>query len=386
MNGELLAKITSIEKEKGIDREVVIEAVKSALISAAKKLLNYKGEDISVEIDKETSQIKVFVGDTQLASSDFGRIAAQTAKQVMTQKIREAERNAIYEEYKNKMGSLINGLVHRIERGSIVVDLGKTEGIVPRVEQSPRERYKQGDRIRAIVLDVRKADSRPQIILSRVSTGLVAALFELEVPEIYEKIVQIKSIAREAGNRTKIAVSSNDEKVDCVGACVGIRGSRVKDIVRELQGERLDIIRWSKDAGEFIKEALSPAEISAIELNEEEHAAGIVVEDDQLSLAIGGRGQNVRLASKLTGWGINISGKSALKALSDVKLSKLESVGPKMGRLLESKGFKDIATVSQATPAALREVPGIGEKTAKKIIGSAKEIMKTRSRDESKGI
>ena len=306
-NNELLLIIEQIERDKGIEKDILIEAIESAVASAAKKLWTVdKDDEVIVKLDRKTGKLSVMAGDEEIRSGEFGRIAAQTAKQVVIQKIREAEKNVIYEEYKQKVGQIISGTVYRFERGSMIVDLGKTEALLPREEQSRKEEFKQGDRVRALVLDINREQKGPQIILSRSSKSFVRRLFEMEVPEIYEGIVEIKAIARSVGDRTKIAVTSKDDKVDCVGACVGMRGSRVKNIVNELQGEKLDIVRFSDDIKEYIQAALSPAEISQIQINYLDKIANIIVAEDQLSLAIGRQGQNVRLASELVGWELDI--------------------------------------------------------------------------------
>ena len=291
MNGELLAVLDHIEREKGIKREILISAVETALVSAARKVLGPKAQDdISVKLDPATGDIKVFQGRKKIDSDEFGRIAAQTAKQIIIQKIREAERDVIFNDYSTRVGTVISGSVHRFEKGDIIVDLGRTEAVLPKKEQIPRETYKQGERVRAYVLDVKRTGRGPQIILSRTHPGLVKRMFELEVPEIIEGIVEIKAIAREAGERTKIAVWSKDSKVDSLGACVGMRGSRVKEIVRELHGEKIDIIKWNEDSAEFIAASLSPAQISKIKIDKENKKVEVIVEDDQLSLAIGKKG------------------------------------------------------------------------------------------------
>ncbi len=394
MNGELLAVLDHIEREKGIDREVLIGAVETALVSAAKKTLGPKAGDVSVKLDRTTGLIKVYSGDKEVPSDDFGRIAAQTAKQIIIQKIREAERDVIYLDFQSRMGNVTTGTIYRFEKGNIVVDLGKTEGIIPRREQSLKETFRQGDRIKAYVLDVKKTGKGPQIILSRSNPGLVKKLFELEVPEIYEGIVEIKSISREAGDRTKIAVSSKDEKVDCVGACVGMRGSRVKNIVKELQGEKIDIVRWNEDIKEYIIAALNPAKVANIKLDKETKKALVTVDDDQLSLSIGKKGQNVRLAAKLTGWNVDIKSKTALveaevakpeeekavakeevKAKKEKDISLIPGVGPKMKEALEVAKFKTIESIASASIEELTKVKGIGKKTAEKISKGAKEIL-----------
>lgn len=396
MNGELLAILDSIEHEKGISKEVLISAVESALVSAAKKALGVKSvEEISVRLDRDSGQIQIFSGDKQIQPlADFGRIAAQTAKQVIIQKIREAEKEVVYNEFQNKIGDIVSGSICRFEKGNIIVDLGRTEGLLSRKEQSPKEEYRQGERIKAYVLEVKKEAHGPQIILSRSHPGLVKKLFEIEVPEIYEGIVEIKSVAREVGDRSKIAVRSKDEKVDCVGACVGMRGSRVKNIVRELYGEKIDIVRWSEDIREYITAALSPAIVSEIKINKDQMRSEVIVEDDQLSLAIGRRGQNVRLACKLTGWNIDIRPKSALvappkevevkvevkakaKAKAVISLTDLPGIGLKLDCALTEAGFKTLESVAGADPKELMKVKGIGDKKAIKIIEEARKLVRT---------
>ena len=376
MNQELLLILDSIERDKGVKKDILVKAIESALMSAARKKLGKHIMDIKVEFDQETGEFKVFGPDGSELSGDFGRISAQTAKQVIIQKIREAERDVVFEEYQGKVNDIASGGVHRFEKGTIVVDLGRAEGILPRREVPQNEEYRQGDRIKALITEVRKTPKGPEILLSRTNPGLVKRLFELEVPEIYEGIVDIKNVAREAGDRSKIAVYSKDEKVDAVGACVGMRGQRVKSIVRELGGEKLDIIRWSVDAGEFICASLSPAEISSIKLNESEKRAEVIVADDQLSLAIGKKGQNVRLAAKLTGWNIDLRSKDEMEKVSKVLVAELEGVGPKTAKALTKAGFKTAGDIAKVDAKSLTKVDGVGKKTAEKILKSAKALIK----------
>ena len=376
MNGELLSVLDHIEREKGIKREILIAAVESALISAARKASNANVEDISVKIDPKTGDIKVLSGEKEVPSGDFGRIAAQTAKQVIIQKIREAERDVIYTDFQQRMGHLVTGTVHRFERGNIVIDLGKSEAIIPKKEQVAKEKYKQGERVRGYVIDVKKGGKEPQVILSRVHPGLVKRLFELEVPEISEGIVEIKAIAREAGDRTKIAVWSKDEKVDCVGACVGMRGTRVKDIVREMHNEKIDIVKWSEDITEYVTAALSPAKISKTKTDKEDKKVQVLVDEDQLSLAIGKRGQNVRLAVKLTGWDIDIKPKSALVEKVEVSVAQLPRIGPKTYEALVKAGFATVEKIAKADAKELTQIPGVGKKSAQNLIEAAKEKLK----------
>ena len=385
MNGELLAILEHIEREKGIDKEILLIAVETAMVSAVKKVIGAKEtQNISVKIDRSTGKISVFCEDKEIKSVDFGRIAAQTARQVMIQKIREAEKDVIYQEFISKVGSVVSGTVYRFEKGNLIVDLfGKTESIIPRREQVSKEQFRQGERIRAYVLEVKKEPKGPQIILSRSHPNLVRKFFELEVPEIYEGIVEIKSISREPGERTKIAVWSKDEKVDSVGACVGMRGSRVRNIVSELQGEKIDIIRWNDDIREYINSALSPAKISEIRLDKEKQQAEVIVADDQLSLAIGKHGQNVRLASRLVGWELDIRSKPAPK--EEVKLTKegpsiadIHGVGEKILSILVESGFSTLESLAEADVNTLSQIKGIGVKKAEKIIKESKNILKTK--------
>lgn len=337
MNRELISVIDEIGRQKGIDKARVIGAIESALQTAAKKRFG-QAENIQVEIDPKTGEISVVskkvivdevanpkaeislqearqydseaeVGDeigSLIEMNELGRIAAQTAKQVIFQKVREAEWEAVQKEYSTRQGDLVNGIILGMERRNYLVDLGKTEALLPIQEQIPRETYRRGDRVKAMLLEVRRTPKDVQVILSRSHPQFVAKLFELEVPEIMEKIIEIKSVVREPGDRTKIAVTSREKAVDPVGACVGIKGSRVQAVVRELRGEKIDIITWTQDPRVFIAEALNPATIEKVGIDEEKKSALVVAADSQLSLAIGKNGQNVRLAARLTGWKIDI--------------------------------------------------------------------------------
>lgn len=376
MNQDLLAVLDYIEREKGIKKDILIKAIESALISAARRNLGKHVTDIKVEFDSQTGDFKVFRPDGKEVSGDFGRISAQTAKQVIIQKIREAERDVVFEEYQHKVNDIASGSVHRFEKGLIIVDLGRVEGILPKREIPPNEEYRQGDRIKALVVEVKKAAKGPEILLSRNSPGLVKRLFELEVPEIYEGIVEIKSVSREAGDRSKIAVYSKDDKVDPVGACVGMRGQRVKNIVRELGGEKIDIVRWSVNIGDFISASLSPAEIMSVKTNESEKRAEVIVADDQLSLAIGKKGQNVRLAAKLTSWNIDIRSKSEIDEVKEVSIGEVKGIGPKTEKLLIKAGFNTLGKIVKLDIKDLTAIKGIGKKTSEKILKAAKELMK----------
>src|SRR5438552_9330332 len=337
MNRELISVIDELGRQKGIEKSRVIGAIEAALQMAAKKRFG-QAENIQVEIDSKTGEISVVskktivdavtnpktevslqearqfdseaeVGDeigSVIEMSDLGRIAAQTAKQVIFQKVREAEWEAVQKEYSTRQGDLVNGIILGVERRNYLVDLGKTEAVLPIQEQIPRETYRCGDRVKAMLLEVRRTPKDVQVILTRSHPQFVSKLFELEVPEVLEKIVEIKSIVREPGDRTKIAVASREKAVDPVGACVGIKGSRVQAVVRELRGEKIDIIAWTSDPRVFIAEALNPATIEKVGIDEEKKSALVVVADSQLSLAIGKNGQNVRLAARLTGWKIDI--------------------------------------------------------------------------------
>ena len=337
MNRELISVIDEIGRQKGIDKARVIGAIESALQTAAKKRFG-QAENIQVEMDPKTGEISVVskkiivetvsnpkaeislqearqydseaeVGDeigSLIEMNELGRIAAQTAKQVIFQKVREAEWEAVQKEYSTRQGDLVTGIILGMERRNYLVDLGKTEALLPIQEQIPRETYRRGDRVKAMLLEVRRTPKDVKVILSRSHPQFVAKLFELEVPEIMEKIIEIKSVVREPGDRTKIAVTSREKAVDPVGACVGIKGSRVQAVVRELRGEKIDIITWTQDPRVFIAEALNPATIEKVGIDEEKKSALVVAADSQLSLAIGKNGQNVRLAARLTGWKIDI--------------------------------------------------------------------------------
>ncbi len=393
MDSELLVILEQLERDKGIDKEILIQAVEAAVASAAKKVWNVdKEEEVKVVLDRKTGKLTAFSGSQEIKSKDFGRIAAQTAKQVVIQKIREAEKDVVFSEYQTRIGQIVSGSVYRFEKGNLIVDLGKTEAFVPRSEQSPKEEFKQGDRIRAYVLEVKRETKGPQIVLSRAHPNFVRRLFELEVPEIFEGIVEIKAIARDAGERTKITVYSKEEKVDCVGACVGMRGSRVKSIVSELHGEKIDIVRYSDDMKEYIQASLSPAQISQIHLNKEQKAAEILVADDQLSLAIGKHGQNVRLASRLLGWELNIRPASVpvpeekqeekpeeekpKEGKSGGALADLTGVGEKLVSALSEAGLDSLEKIAKASIENLTEIKGVGKVKAEKIIKQAKQLLK----------
>lgn len=344
MNAEFMNALTDLERERGIDKNILIEAIETALISAYKKHFG-ANQNAKVMIDSDTGEIHVYavkivreeieeegvditleearkinpayeVGDTleiEVTPNAFGRIAAQTAKQVVVQRIREAERGIIYEQFAEKENEVLTAIVHRIERGNIYVELGRAEGIIPVSETVYNEAYNINERLKVYVLEVKKTNKGPQIVVSRTHPFLIKRLFELEVPEIRQNVVQIKSIAREAGGRTKMAVWSEEKDVDPVGACVGHRGTRIEKVVEELNGEKIDVVPWSADPIEFIANALRPAKVVMVQINEDEKAAKVIVPDYQLSLAIGKEGQNARLAAKLTGWKIDIKSQSQME-------------------------------------------------------------------------
>jgi len=305
MNQEIMRIVDAIAKNRNIDREIVVADLEAAMVSAARKYFGSMDE-ITVHIDRQSGRIEAFNGSEAISLKDLGRIAAQTAKQVMIQKIREAERGSLYEEFMERKGTIVTGAVVRHDASAITVNLGHVEAYLPRGEHIPGETYQPGQRIRALIRDVRETGSQLKIILSRTHPEFIRKLFELEVPEVAENVIEIKALAREAGYRTKIAVLSSDSKVDAVGACVGIRGSRIKSIVDEINGEKIDIVRWNDSSTMLIGNALKPAEINQIALCFELGRATVIVDEEQLSLAIGKRGQNVRLAARLTGWDVDI--------------------------------------------------------------------------------
>jgi len=406
---DLNAVLGQIGRDKGIDKKVLVEAVESAMLSAARK---HYGHNLNLETqyDEESGQLEVvefktvvervedestqisleearrdfdseaMIGDElgkKMDTAILGRIAAQTAKQVIIQKVRDAERGVIYEEYKDSKGELINGIVQRYDRGDLIVNLGRTEAILPRREQISRERYRQGDRLRSMILDVDSSARGPQIILTRSHPDFLKKLFELEVPEIAEGIIEVKAVAREGGERAKIAVHSNDSGVDPVGACVGIKGSRVLAVVQELRGEKIDIIPWSPDEPSFVARALSPA-VSRVVVDEEERSMEIVVADDQLALAIGRRGQNVKLASKLTGWKIDVRSEAVAEEESKRARLSLESIpGVQFthAELLFQEGYRSAKEVAEANLEDLIEIEGLTSESASELLKNARELV-----------
>ncbi|MEC7777436.1 MAG: transcription termination factor NusA, partial [Planctomycetota bacterium] len=317
---EILRLVDTIHRSKEIEKEVVFQGIEAALLSAVRRKHGESEED-NVIIDRETGVTTVIQDGQEIDPEELGRLAAMSGKQVMFQKIREAERDRIFEEYEDKIGQLVSGVVQRYEGPNLIVSLGRVEGFLPRSEQAPGERFRVGERIKSLVKDLQKSANRVKITLSRTDRELVKALFALEIPEVQDNVIEIKEIAREAGYRTKIAVTTYDTNVDCVGACVGVRGSRIKNIVDELFGEKIDIVRWNESDEVLIIQALKPAEISTMELDDDTRKATIYVKPDQQSLAIGKRGQNVRLASKLTGWELEI------EPITDEELEQMRKGG-----------------------------------------------------------
>lgn len=410
---ELIQIADAVAREKLIDKEIVIEAMADAIQKAAKSRYGQE-TNVRADINAKTGEIKLQrlmevveevenpdnqitlaeaqarepeaqIGDhltDPLPPLDFGRIAAQSAKQVIVQKVREAERDQQFDEFKDRVGEIINGTVKRVEYGNVIVDLGRGEGIIRRDELIPREMYRYGDRVRAYIYDVRREQRGPQIFLSRSHPQFMAKLFEMEVPEIYDGIIEIKSVARDPGSRAKIAVISRDSSIDPVGACVGMRGSRVQAVVGELQGEKIDIIPWQPDAASFIVNALQPAEVAKVVLDEDAERIEVVVPDEQLSLAIGRRGQNVRLASQLTGWDIDIlteveeSGRrqKEFAERSQLFMEALD-VDEMVGQVLASEGFSSIEEVAYVEAEEVASIEGFDEDTAGEIQARARDYL-----------
>lgn len=410
---ELLQIADAVAREKVIDREIVLAAMADAIQKAARS--RYGSEtNIRADINSKTGEIRLqrllevveaaedystqiplelardrnpdaklgdFIADP-LPPMDFGRIAAQSAKQVIVQKVREAERDRQYDEFKDRIGEIVNGTVKRVEYGNVIVDLGRGEGIIRRDEMIPRENMRYGDRVRAYVYDVRREQRGPQIFLSRTHPQFMVKLFTMEVPEIYDGIIQIKSVARDPGSRAKIAVISNDSSIDPVGACVGMRGSRVQAVVGELQGEKIDIIPWSQEPASFIVNALQPAEVAKVVLDEESERIEVVVPDEQLSLAIGRRGQNVRLASQLTGWDIDImteqeESERRQKEFNERTALFMEAldVDEMVGQVLASEGFAQVEELAYVDLDEISSIDGFDEDTADEIQTRAREYL-----------
>jgi transcription termination/antitermination protein NusA len=372
---DLLRIVDQMHHEKNIPREVIFDGVEAALQLATEK--HYGEEaDVAVTIDRDSGEIHARKGEEVIDPTVLGRIAAQSAKQVMIQKIREAECNAVFDEYAAMKGDLVHGTIQRHEGGAAIVTLGKSEAILPRSEQIPGETHHSNERIKAVILDVRKVGHRVKIILSRTHPDFVRRLFENEIPEINDRTIEIKAVAREAGYRTKIAVSSIDLKVDCVGACVGVRGSRIKNIVDELGGERIDIVRWNDSLQVMIPNALQPATIEEVFLYPRLGRAIVLVKEDQLSLAIGRRGQNVRLASKLCGWDIEIMTHDELSEGIDKAVNwfgQIPNLTPEQVEAFIEEGFLSYDDLTFLEPAQLAELAGIPEEQAEEVIAFAEE-------------
>jgi N utilization substance protein A len=429
MSTSIAKNIDDLCQEKGVDREIVIEAVKEAVRAAAKKQFR-SGEDIqvdwnpesgielsaskvvvdevtnpatelSIEEAREMAGDEVEIGDAlllPLPMEELGRIAAQTAKQILFQKVRDAERSNIYDQYIDKIGDLVNGFVKRFERGNIIVDLGNMEAILPRSQQSRGEQWNQGERIRVVINNVSKESKGPQVEVSRTSPELLRRLFEMEVPEIYDETVIIKSAVREPGERAKIAVTSNERDVDPVGACVGMKGSRVQAIIRELRGEKIDIIEWSDEPSVFAANALSPAKVNQVRITDiENRQMEVIVNEDQLSLAIGKRGQNVRLATKLVGWNIDIRSEEELKrevaeqmgALiasgGAVPLSAIEGVTAQQAEALAAHDINDIDALASTTVDDLVEYLDVSLDEAETILAAAQAVISARDKSKTQG-
>jgi N utilization substance protein A len=418
MVSELSRAIDQIVKDKGIPRETLIEASEKSILAAARKMFG-PNTDIEAQYNEELGEVELFEFKTVVEELDdaeveisleeareldpgaepgdslgikmdlggFGRIAAQTAKQVLLQHVRDAEREYIYNEYKDRKDELITGIVRRFEKGALIVDLGKAEAVLPPREQVPTESYRPGDRIQAYVLDVLRTARGPQIILSRTHPGLIRKLFEMEVPEIFEGVVRIEAVAREPGHRAKIAVASRDSDVDPVGACVGMKGSRVQAVVQELRGEKIDIIPWSIDPAKFICNAIAPAAVTKVIIDEETRSMELIVPDDQLSLAIGRRGQNVRLAAQLTGWRIDIISETKIQemnARAREELKLIEGLSETLVEILVRHGYRAINDVADAEPEELVEFLGIDPERADRIIKGAQGLLAERKAEAAR--
>jgi N utilization substance protein A len=414
---ELLQVADAVARDKNIDREEVLTAMEQAIQKAGRSKYGHE-HDITAEIDRKSGEIRLArrmevvevvenettqitvpralrykpdakVGDfliDPLPPIDFGRIAAQTAKQVIVQKVRDAERQRQFDEFRSRIGEISNGLVKRVEFGNVIVDMGRAEAMLRRDELIPRENFRTGDRVRAYIMDVRAEQRGPQIFLSRINPQFMAKLFAQEVPEIYDNIIEIKAVARDPGSRAKIAVLSNDSSIDPVGACVGMRGSRVQAVVQELQGEKIDIIQWSSDPATFIVNALAPAEVAKVVLDDESNRIEVVVPDDQLSLAIGRRGQNVRLASQLTGWNIDILTEAEeserrteeFRSRSQMFIDALD-VDDVLAHLLVTEGFTSLEEVAYVPIEDMSDIEGFDEDVANELRARALSFIERRN-------
>ena len=411
---DMVEAITLIAREKNLDFDAVLETLQASLLAAAKKKYNYV-DNITFKFDRKQNDLvmiatkkvveessdpntEVSLGEAKEIDAEaevgdeidiyidyemeFGRTAIASAKQTLVQKVREAERDRVYDEFADKVGTLVSGVVQQIDKGSVIVNLGRAEGVVPIKEQIPREKFRQGDRIRAYILDVQRESRGPQIILSRVNNEFLRSLFALEVPEIYEKIIEIRGIAREPGERAKVAVFSTDDRIDPVGACVGIKGVRVQSIVRELNNERIDIVPYSSNSEVFVTRALAPAKVVNVEVFDLEGKMTVAVEDEKLSLAIGRNGQNARLASKLTGWKVNILSETEYndarrrEAEMLVPVGQLDGVGARIEERLAEADIGSVQRLAASQVEMLVKIPGIGEKTAETLVDKAKAFVK----------
>jgi N utilization substance protein A len=378
MNGaDVVRLVDAMRREKNIDAGIVYEALEAAYVSAAKKSYGQTCE-VGITIDRTTGEMVANVDGHTVDPKDLGRIAAQTFKQVLIQKIRDAERASLMEDYADQVGTIISGQVTRVEHGNAVISLGRGEGFLPRSEQVPGETLHVGDRVRALIIEVREAGANVKIVLSRVHPDLIVRLFELEVPEVAEKVIEIEALAREPGHRTKVAVSSIDTRVDAVGACVGIRGSRIKNIVEEVAGEKIDIVRYNESPQVFIANALKPAEVKEILLNRDINRATVLVADDQLSLAIGKKGQNVRLAARLTGWNIDILTPTEYEAQRQKaadQMAAIDAIGPDLAPDLVAAGFISLADLAEVSPEKLAFQANVTEDAAREIVSQAGKAM-----------
>jgi N utilization substance protein A len=374
---DMLRIVDSLHREKNIDKEIVFQAIETALVTAAKKHYGENAE-ITVHIDRQTGEVSGTHNGQPMDQAEIsGRIGAQTAKQVIIQKIREAERDALLREYGDQIGALVTGVVTRNEGPATIVSLGSIEAILPRSEQIPGETHHPNERVRAVIFEVKPQGSRVKIVLSRTRPQLVQRLFEQEIPEIADGVITIKAIAREPGHRSKVAVYSSDQRVDCVGACVGVRGNRIKNIVDELAGERIDIVRWSDDPETLIRAALQPAEVDQVLLCDMIGRAIVLVRDDQLSLAIGRKGQNVRLASKLCGWDIEIMTNEELEQQIDRAVSgfmQIDGMTEELAQRLVEQGYLSYDDLSVIEPDALMEMGNLTQEQVDHIVAQAEEL------------
>ena len=413
--------IEQISRDKGIERHLLVEAIEEAVRSAARKKFGSR-RDMEVQYNDELGEVEIFqfrnvvekvedeqtevelqeartldpdaqmddeLGTKMENIADLGRIAAQSAKQVIIQKMKDAELDVIYDMYKDRKGEIVNGIVQRFERGNMIINLGRTDAILPHSEQIPKRSFRQGDRIRALLLDVRQSSREQQLVLSRTSNNFLAKLFEMEVPEIAEGIVKILGVSREPGFRAKLAVSSSESDVDPVGACVGMKGSRVQNVVQELQGERIDIVPWSPDPAKFVSNAMAPAEVSMVIVDEDKRSLMVVVPDDQLSLAIGRQGQNVRLASKLLDWKIDVKSESRYAKLEEdgyKSLLNIEGVNEALADILYDSGFSSASELKDVSAAELEELKSIELEQAEELVTAVANYLESAEIEEEEAL